>query len=720
MKADTIVKIFKAAAQQPAPASAWILKSGAAPGKSITLLSKWSQRNLERGKMVKFQQTHIIDPSTSKATDMLPVDVSTESLSRISNSDEHRAILREVPSNGSNGANKQYLEIWKHHQLYQNYDLGALDVHGDVYTDDDFSALEWSPCETKILYVAECKVPKSEPFYKPKPQDSKESKENELEKAPQKGEEYTYRAEWGELLVGKHQSVVVICDLKTGLLTRLDKIPSSYSPAQVLWTPDGNGIVGVAFKNEPRRLGLVYCTNRESIIFHLSLDKGEFSILSTAGEAVRSPRFSPNGEYLIWLQRKAGGPHHAGQQLMCCSWKTKKVLPIIGLVNSQTSIANGRPFYGIYASRLPKRCWSMDSQRVLFSTPQLCRVASYVVDIRNGDVTELVWPFEGATEGSGTILDVLQNTVVMSRGSLREPAGLVLADLPPSGQEHTVKWMQVTTWMPPTDLQKCHVQYMPLVAKNTSDSVRDFNAIYIGPQGKPNGSVPLIVFPHGGPHSCFTDEYSLGVRLMVTIGYGVLMVNYRGSIGSGDDSVNFLPKRVGDADVKDVHQAAQAALEQFPCLNPKKCVLFGGSHGGFLVTHLSGQYPDNYCAVVARNPVVDIACMSGISDIPDWCYTEAGLVYNPASVVTKDELDAMRRCSPIQYASNVKAPTLLMLGKKDLRVPYSQGLLYYHTLHANGVTTKVHVYEDVHGLGNVPVEMDSIINSLLWFEEHIG
>jgi len=45
-------------------------------------------------------------------------------------------------------------------------------VHFVYYFVVEFGTLEWSPDETKIVYIAEKKVPKSEPFYKQKPKAS--------------------------------------------------------------------------------------------------------------------------------------------------------------------------------------------------------------------------------------------------------------------------------------------------------------------------------------------------------------------------------------------------------------------------------------------------------------------------------------------------------------------------------------------------------------------
>ena len=79
-----------------------------------------------------------------------------------------------------------------------------------------------------------------------------------------------------------------------------------------------------------------------------------------------------------------------------------------------------------------------------------------------------------------------------------------------------------------------------------------FTAHYVGP--KSGSGVPLIVWPHGGPHSVITTSFMSVVMFWTSLGYGILFVNYRGSLGFSEDNVRCLLGKVGDQDVKDCHQ----------------------------------------------------------------------------------------------------------------------------------------------------------------------
>jgi acylaminoacyl-peptidase len=64
---------------------------------------------------------------------VLYVNTCCRLLSTFSKSKELRGVVREIPFEPNK--KKQYLEIWKHRQLWKTFDLSALEVHGDVYCD---------------------------------------------------------------------------------------------------------------------------------------------------------------------------------------------------------------------------------------------------------------------------------------------------------------------------------------------------------------------------------------------------------------------------------------------------------------------------------------------------------------------------------------------------------------------------------------------------------
>ncbi|KAG7210903.1 hypothetical protein KM043_016281 [Ampulex compressa] len=708
---EKVVKLYRSVYGYPSLTDARVLNINDA---GLYIQSLWTQRNLERKTNQRFLQTCLLDAELKPTLESFPVDVTNEQMHATTLDEQYRAILRQVTIDN---AQKQFIEIWDRQRLIKNYDLSAMEIHGDVYTDNEFSCFEWSSDNSKILYIAEKKLPKSEPFYKQK--SVKKDKENNGGNETTVGNEHIYKPDWGEQLVGKHRPVVAVLDIALDTIEILSGIPDELSPGQALWTKDGLGVVGVARKHEPRHLGLVACTNRLSWIFYLK--NGEYQKLSNDGCAVLTPRFSPDGKHLVWLEREVGGVHHNAHRLMYLDFESedKEVQVVVNIIETDAVTDNGKKFHGLYG-RLRPRCWSNDSRYVILSTPQQHNICSYIVDIKTKRIIEIL-----NEEGSLSVLDIKNNIVTFLKTSLLSLPTLYVGKLTPEtfesgnmvrrqlGQESTINVLD-------NHMYDC-TEYV----YDNDDEIKNFNFTYFGPKTGESKSVPFVVVPHGGPHSNFVNAFSFDYTFMNALGFAVVQVNYRGSTGMGSKNVEFLQGKVGDTDVKDCVTATQQVLAKYPWLNPDQIGLSGGSHGGFLVTHLSAQHPDLYKAVVARNPVIDIAAMYTLSDIPDWCNAEMNYPYRPEAVYNKSweqyvEMSTkMLKASPIIHVNKVKAPTLLCIGLNDLRVSPSQGKLWYNRLKENNVKTKLLVYDDNHPLSCGVAEIDNVINACLWLMEHI-
>ncbi|KAK4586246.1 hypothetical protein RGQ29_023433 [Quercus rubra] len=179
--------------------------------------------------------------------------------------------------------------------------------------------------------------------------------------------------------------------------------------------------------------------------------------------------------------------------------------------------------------------------------------------------------------------------------------------------------------------------------------------------------------------------------------------------------------KCSEKDVNDVLTAIDHIIEK-GLASPSKITVLGGSHGGFLTTHLIGQAPDSFVAAAVRNPACNLALMVGTTDIPDWCYVEAcgskgKDIFSEAP--SADYLTLFHSKSPISHLSKVKTPILFLLGAQDIRVPVSNGLQYARTLRKNGGEVKVIMFpNDVHGNERPQSDFESFLNVGVWFRKY--
>ncbi|XP_027556817.1 acylamino-acid-releasing enzyme-like [Neopelma chrysocephalum] len=692
-------------------------------GKYCSLYTEWSQRDLARAENIKFCRQYLLFHDGASIVYSGPVgtcsEIKGELLSRESPSGTLKAVLRKVPGKEKEKEKeKQFLEVWDQNRKVKSIDLTALDKHGSICDDDQFGCLAWSHSETHLLYVAEKKRPKTESFFQSKAPELGTSDEDtgqpKKEDAPLKGEQFVYHEDWGETLSTRSVPVLCILDIEGSSISVLEGIPEHLSPGQAFWAPEDTGVVFVGWWHEPFRLGLRYCTNRRSALFYVDLTGGKCELLSEDTKAVWSPRLSPDRCRIVYLENDVLGPHQQCSRLRMYDWYTKQTSTVLEAVPRQEWGA----FPGIYCGALPGMCWAADSRRILLDTAQRSQQDMFVVDTATGATTLLT---ADGPQGSWSVLTIDRDLLVARFSTPSCPPMLKVAVLPAAGHEAQAQWIclqdappvpsiswGIRTLQPPPEQE--HPQYGGL----------DFDAILLRPTEGPTAQKPpLVVMPHGGPHSVFTAGWMLYPAALCRVGFAVLLVNYRGSLGFGQDSVASLPGNVGTQDVRDVQLCVERVLQE-EALDASRVALVGGSHGGFLACHLIGQFPDTYRACVVRNPVVNIASMVATTDIPDWCLTETGLPYAPDALPDPAQWTEMLHKSPIRYVDRVRVPVLLMLGEDDRRVPPKQGLEYYRALKARGVPTRLLWYPgNGHALAGVEAEADGFMNMALWLLKHL-
>ena len=223
----------------------------------------------------------------------------------------------------------------------------------------------------------------------------------------------------------------------------------------------------------------------------------------------------------------------------------------------------------------------------------------------------------------------------------------------------------------------------------TGDGGFKEDGILTYPVGYASGKrYPLVLVIHGGPEGGSTLAFSPLVQLLAAKGFLVFQPNYRGSTNLGDAYQHAIYRDTGEGPAKDVMAGLDAVLK-LGVADESRIAISGWSYGGYMTSWLNGHYPDRWKAALEGAALNDWLMDYDIS-----YYQHGDLYFFGASPYGKDQATAKlwREQSPIAYAGNVKAPTLILGDSGDNNVPIINSFEMYHALQDNGVTVEFYTY----------------------------
>ena len=241
----------------------------------------------------------------------------------------------------------------------------------------------------------------------------------------------------------------------------------------------------------------------------------------------------------------------------------------------------------------------------------------------------------------------------------------------------------------------------------------DIHGWYMPPVEKKDKHA-AILYVHGGPQVAYGESFFHEMQALSAKGYGVIMINPRGSNTYGQNFVKSILGDYGNHDFDDLMMGVDYILETHPEVDADQLYVSGGSYGGFM-TNWIVTHTDRFRAAVTQRSISNWISFYGTSDIGPFFVEKQLLddIHNP---------QRLWEMSPVAHAKNAKTPLLVLHGQSDLRCPQEQGEQMYMAMRKNNVPTKMILFpQSSHGLSrsglpNLRQERLKAITD--WFEEY--
>lgn len=320
-------------------------------------------------------------------------------------------------------------------------------------------------------------------------------------------------------------------------------------------------------------------------------------------------------------------------------------------------------WYGDLTAEESAVSFTPDGERFLAHRFRDAAVVPVVFDVATGEATELDLPV-GLTVYAGAGSPVLgDGRFLLSHQTSDRRPDLVAHD-PDTGETETLLAADYGDLDPDGFVEAEYFTF-------ESHDGLEIGALLYDSGERPS---PLIVNPHGGPRSADYRSFGMYTQFLLSRGYSVLQVNYRGSTGRGREFVELLYDDWGGGEQEDIAEAVRQVTQR-EWVDEDRVVVFGGSYGGYSAYWQMVAHPELYAAGIAWIGVTDLEDMYE-NTMPHF-RTELMEKYLGTP---EENADRYRERSPVTHVEHLAAPLLMVHGVNDRRVPVSQARIFRDAL----------------------------------------
>jgi dipeptidyl aminopeptidase/acylaminoacyl peptidase len=437
---------------------------------------------------------------------------------------------------------------------------------------------------------------------------------------------------------------------------------SSGEDLDATWAPDGTSIVFSATAEKD----IAAYANVSTHLYQVNVNGGEPKQLTADKVSYTNPKFRPDGKALYAYRTPDNDRVFNLTRLAMFSW------PNAGEPSVITSAVDRS--IGSYD-------FTPDGRDIYFTAEDAGLEKLYSIRATGGDAKPVMEMTKGGVYGNVVIPAKASKTLIVGTWeNAVNPPEIVRIDV---GNRENVPLTAFNS-------QKvAQIDWQPLqhfwFTSNGGKKIH--NMIALPADFDEHKKYPLLVLIHGGPYSMWRDQITLrwNYHMLARPGYVVLMTDYTGSTGYGEEFAQGIQgdplKTPGD----EVNQAADEAIKRFSFIDGTRQAAAGASYGGHLVNWLQAT-TTRYRCLIAHGGLVNLESQWGTSDgIYSREVTNGGPVWEQGKI--------WREQNPIRFAANFKTPIMLSVGENDFRVPLNNTLENWSVLQRMRVPSRLLVWQ---------------------------